>query len=54
MKVRKIGIIGLGNVGEAVLKTLKKRASLIKGRTSLTIEMPYRSWSFHNRFQALA
>lgn len=39
MKVRKIGIIGLGNVGEAVLKSLKRRDSLIRGRASLKIQV---------------
>jgi homoserine dehydrogenase len=39
MMVKKIGIIGLGNVGEAVLKSLKKYRSLIGRRTSLKIEV---------------
>jgi len=39
MIVKKIGIIGLGNVGEAVLATLKKYSSLIFHRTSLKIEI---------------
>ena len=37
--VKKIGIIGLGNVGEAVVASLKKFSSLIAQRTSLKIEI---------------
>jgi homoserine dehydrogenase len=39
MKVKRIGIIGLGTVGEAVLKSWKKYSSLIRRRTSLKIEI---------------
>lgn len=38
-KVKKVGIIGLGTVGGAVLSTLIKNKSLIKKRTSLGIEV---------------
>lgn len=37
--VTKIGIIGLGNVGEATVDSLKKYASLITHRTSLKIDI---------------
>ena len=37
MKIKKIGIIGLGHVGEAVVKSLKKYSALISRRTSLKI-----------------
>jgi homoserine dehydrogenase len=37
--VKKIGIIGLGNVGEATVKLLKNAASLINHRASLKIEI---------------
>ena len=39
MKVKKIGIIGLGHVGEAVLRSLKRYRSLVSRRTSLKIEV---------------
>jgi len=39
MKVRRVGIIGLGTVGEAVLKSWKKYSSLIRRRTSLKVEI---------------
>jgi len=39
MMVKKIGIIGLGNVGESVLRSLKKYRSLIGRRTSLEIKV---------------
>jgi len=37
--IKKIGIIGLGNVGEAFLATLKKYSFLISRRTALKIEI---------------
>lgn len=37
--VKKIGIIGLGNVGEATVRSLRAAASLIKHKTSLKIEV---------------
>jgi homoserine dehydrogenase len=37
--VKKIGIIGLGNVGQAAVKLLKSAASLISHRASLKIEV---------------
>ncbi|UCC95383.1 MAG: homoserine dehydrogenase [Candidatus Omnitrophota bacterium] len=37
--VKRIGIIGLGNVGEAVAHSLKKHASLISRRTGLKLEI---------------
>lgn len=37
--VKKIGIIGLGNVGSATLKSLAQYSSLVKRRTSLKIEV---------------
>ncbi|MFO8053109.1 MAG: homoserine dehydrogenase [Candidatus Omnitrophota bacterium] len=37
--IKKIGLIGLGTVGQGVLKTLKENSSLITRRTSLNIEI---------------
>lgn len=37
--IKKIGLIGLGTVGQGVLQTLKKNSSLITRRTSLDIEV---------------
>ncbi|MDD5195007.1 MAG: homoserine dehydrogenase [Candidatus Omnitrophica bacterium] len=37
--IKKIGIIGLGNVGQATVRSLKKYSSLIAHRTSLKIEI---------------
>ncbi|MFH1771274.1 MAG: homoserine dehydrogenase [Candidatus Omnitrophota bacterium] len=37
--ITRVGIIGLGNVGEATLKLLKKSSSLIAHRTSLKIDV---------------
>ena len=37
--IKRIGIIGLGKVGEATVNSLKKYSSLIKKRTSLKIEI---------------
>lgn len=37
--VKKIGLIGLGTVGQEVLETLRKNARLISRRTSLNIEI---------------
>ncbi|MDP8289543.1 MAG: homoserine dehydrogenase [Candidatus Susulua stagnicola] len=37
MKIKKIGIIGLGHVGEAVIKSLKKYSALINRRVPLKI-----------------
>jgi homoserine dehydrogenase len=37
--VRRIGIVGLGNVGEAVVNSLRKYSSLIARRTGLKIEI---------------
>jgi homoserine dehydrogenase len=39
MNIKRIGIIGLGTVGEAVLKSLIKYSSIISQRTSLKIEV---------------
>ncbi|MBU0694596.1 MAG: homoserine dehydrogenase [Candidatus Omnitrophica bacterium] len=39
MIVKKIGIIGLGNVGEETVRSLRKHSSLITQRTSLKIEI---------------
>ncbi len=39
MMIKKIGIIGLGNVGEAVVRSLKRYRSLIASRTSLKVEV---------------
>jgi len=39
MMLKRIGIIGLGNVGEAVLRSLKKYSFLVNHRTSLKIEV---------------
>lgn len=39
MIVKKVGIIGLGNVGEAVIRSFRKYSSLIARRTSLKIEI---------------
>lgn len=39
--IKKIGIIGLGTVGSAVVKSLKKYSSVINRRTSLKIEIKY-------------
>ncbi len=39
MMVKKIGIVGLGNVGQSVLKSLKKYSSLILRRSSVKIEV---------------
>ncbi len=39
MIVKKIGIIGLGNVGEAVVASLKKYSSLVSRRASLKIKI---------------
>jgi homoserine dehydrogenase len=39
MKTRKISIIGLGNVGQAVVKNIKKYSPLISRRASLKIEL---------------
>jgi len=39
MSIKKIGIIGLGHVGEAVAKSLKKYSALISRRTFLRIEI---------------
>jgi homoserine dehydrogenase len=39
MKVKKVGIIGLGNVGEAVLRSFNKYSSLIARRSSWKIEI---------------
>lgn len=36
---KKVGLIGLGTVGEGVMRTLKSNASLIARRTSLNIEV---------------
>ncbi|MDD5585232.1 MAG: homoserine dehydrogenase, partial [Candidatus Omnitrophica bacterium] len=37
--IKKIGIIGLGNVGQATVRSLKKYSALITHRTSLKIEI---------------
>ncbi|MDP2922336.1 MAG: homoserine dehydrogenase [Candidatus Omnitrophota bacterium] len=37
--VKKIGIIGLGNVGEATIRSLKNSASLLNHRASLRVEI---------------
>ncbi len=37
--ITKVGLIGLGTVGQGVLQTLKKNSSLITRRTSLNIEI---------------
>ena len=39
MKIKKIGIIGLGNVGESVVRSLKKYSALISRRLPLKIEV---------------
>ncbi len=39
MKIKRIGIIGLGNVGEAVVRSLKKCSAIINRRFSLKIEV---------------
>ncbi len=35
--IKKVGLIGLGNVGEAVVKSLKKHSALVRRRTALKI-----------------
>mgnify|MGYP000126620396 CR=1 FL=1 len=39
MSVKKVGIIGLGNVGEAVVRSFKKNSSLIAKRTSVKVQI---------------
>lgn len=37
--IKKIGIVGLGNVGEAVVRSLRKHSSLIRRRTGLILQI---------------